>query len=259
MHLSALWPRGMNILFNYGGQMLVNQTDKHGWLPITYALESRNHDAFQLLVEAGSALSSPDWNWHAEVLSRARDLDDRHLLDLAIDALKSRRVQLYDFAKESLPTKIWEHLDVSDDRVLDRDAKRVQKALEDFGIEIPTALLVRQKAATVYHTSPSLKVAHAESLYEAGFKDVDAIDDWGFTPLDTCCTFRPDLRDGLAFLVWLTSRGVDPCRQNRTLWTGEAFSGVSGYHMIGHFVGRAVASQFHRSNISGTSGRCGDM
>jgi hypothetical protein len=255
MHLSAIWFRGMSILLNYGGQMLIDQADGFDWLPITYAVESHNYDTFQLLMEAGSALSSPglyDWFWngHEEVLSRAIEMDDRHLLDLVIDALKSRRVRLFEFAKQSLPTKSWEHLDISDDRVLDRDAEHVQKALEDVGIEIPKALLVTQLVATVFHDTRryTLKAAQAERLLEAGFKDFDATDDEGLTPLEAYClepfSDSKNLGDGLGFLAWLVRKGVDPCRQRRN-GNCEDVSSVTGYHLIGHFVGEATAWYIH--------------
>lgn len=254
MHLSVTWPRGMNILLNYGGRILIDKVDKSGQLPITYALENRNYEASELLLRVGSALSSPFFHTyrrsrHEEVLVFAITLGDPYFLDLAIGALKCRRLRLYDFAKESLPTKLWERLEVSDDRVLDRDARRVQKALEDFGIEIPKAILVRQTAATVYQ-SVLLRPHQAESLYMAGFKDIVAVDNWGFTPLDSCCLSQIDLNDGLSFLVWLTSKGITPCREITALPSGEVVIGVSGYHMIGFFVAQTVVGDIRISRLS---------
>ncbi len=251
MHLATAWAQGISILLNYGSDTLVDQPDKYGYLPLTYAVMNREYDSSRLLIRAGSPLSSPKSVGSREldeVLHFAIHFDDSPLLDLAIDSLKSRRLQLYNFAKESLPIELWERLDIANDRVLDRYANYFQKTLKDVDIEVPKALLVTQLAATVYHGAASctLKAAHAERLFEAGFKDFDATDDEDLTPLEAFClssfTDRKNLEDGLGFLTWLVRKGVDLRRQAGKNRNHKEVSGVTGYHLIGHFVGRATAS-----------------
>jgi hypothetical protein len=118
---------------------------------------------------------------------------------MAVQALRTRRKQLYDFAEGHLPIVFWRELNVPSDRTLERDAKRVQEALVAFGIEVPEELLVRQKGATVYHCNNTyFEYSHANILFEAGFCDIDSTDEYDFTPLHKACLGRQGFDHGLA-------------------------------------------------------------
>lgn len=146
LRISATWPRGIQILLEHGDQQLVNKADGDGWIPVSYALQNCNYEASKLLFSAGSALTSPGWSLMSdEALRRPVHLGQLELMSRAIDALKSRRMELYEMAQQLLPAKTWNELDLPDDRVLDQKASLVQEALQYVGIEVPDPLVVRAK------------------------------------------------------------------------------------------------------------------
>jgi hypothetical protein len=256
LHLSTIWSRGIELLLTHGAEQLVNQADADGLLPITYALENRNYQTAKRLLDAGSALSSPSWKlWQEEILHTARRFGSYgpEIFKLAVEALQSRRAHLYKFAKNNLPTNVWNELNLPNDRILDKDAKRVQNTLKRLGIEVPKELRVQQIATTVYHTDSTymLEPAEADLLFKAGFKDVHAADYMGITPLEACCVFgskiglKNGLKNDLKLLTWFISKCVDPCRLSRKFGRPQFVPGVSGYHMIGYSVGQQFADQWH--------------
>src|SRR5262249_43036361 len=154
--------------------------------------------------------------------------------------------------REMLPRNIWTNLDIPSDRVLDKDAVRVQKALLDFGIEVPQALQVNQTVTTVYHALtqssrdflPRYRYSSfggvfrdesitkvADSFFNSGFRDIDTSDEFGLTPLEFHCLHWDSLIDGLAFISWLSAKGVSLHRRSTGLDRSKLVSGVTGLHM----------------------------
>ena len=243
MHMSTTWPRGVQILLAYGGKQLVNQADRGGSLPVSYALQSYNYETSKLLFNAGSALTSPGWGRrNDESLEIAAHINQIEFMSLAIDALRARRVELYKMAQQRLPAKTWEKLNLSDDCILDQKASLVQEALQYAGIEVPDTLMVRPRGQSVHHyIASSGKVR--ELLLKAGFCDIDVANGQGFTPLQVQCLLLFDLQDGFACLDSLICKGADLSRQVQRPNPLAIVPGVLGYHFIGHFFGRVLYDQ----------------
>jgi len=254
LHISATWPRGIQILLEHGGRQLVNQADVGGWIPVSYALQNCNYQASKLLFSAGSALTSPGWKGEEEeALARPVLLRQPELISLAIDALKSRRMELYEMAKQLLPAKTWNELDLPDDHVLDQKASLVQDALQYVGIEVPATLVVRQKGHSVYHYI-GFSVEVMELLFKAGFHDIDSADSYGLTPFQSqCLGALITLKDGFGRLNFLVSKGIDPSLQFQNLSPFALLSRVSGYHLIGYFLGRTLDNQLFGNQLFGLS------
>ena len=210
LHLACCWPRGIQLLLDTGAKYLVHQANICGQLPITYSIIFKCLDAIELLINAGSAFSSPDrnvsWSWNdtsEEVLDALHPKQPIPLFLLT--TFQERRRKLFELAKLTLPAEVWADLDVPTDRLLDDRAAEIQRVLLDAGIEIPKLISVLQRRGTVYHGD--IKSAEqADQLWDAGFRDIDSRDEFGRTPLSKCGHM-------LEYAQWLLHRGADPGRE----------------------------------------------
>ena len=203
LHLACCWPRGIQLLLDVGANYLVHQTDVCGGLPIMYSTNFNCLDAAQLLVNAGSALSSPGWMGNSDEVLQI--IPDAHTIpSFLLSALQERRRKLFELAKLTLPAEAWADLDVPTDRLLDERAAEIQRILVDADIEIPKSISVPQMHATVYHSS--IRTAEqADQLWDAGFRDIDSCDESGDTPLMISRTSE--------YCQWLLQHGADPHRE----------------------------------------------
>jgi hypothetical protein len=209
LHLAFNWGRGMKLLLDHGGRVAVNEPNDQGHIPFAYAAQAQCVDGVKLLLEAGSSLSSPKHNGSTEeLLMIAVRLNNTELVDIAIDAIRNRRNLLQSLAREKLPADLWQRLTPTESSVLDSSARGVQDALVAVGVEVMPALSVCTDNISVYHCE-QLTPAHAEKLFQAGFRDIDAADSHGRTPLvwhSTFFGFTPTIS-------WLISKGADPERR----------------------------------------------
>lgn len=245
LHLSSIWPRGIEILLETSGKKLVNRPDRAGWLPISYALMNDCFESFHQLLNIGSVLSSPAWikRWERpeELLARAAGNLPGYM-GTVVETLTDRRKRLYHLAKERLPTAIWDDLRILDDRVLDKDAKWIQQILLDMGIEVPEELMVHVNGPTVYHwgrLSGKLDAEGAEMLFGAGFLDIDVPNTVGLTPLQEICLYRTrfaGLDERLGLINWYLSKGADPDRRV-SVNVFNFVAGLSMSQMVACFVG----------------------
>ena len=205
MHLACRWPRGIQLLLDAGGSYLVHQADLCGGLPITY---SKHHclNAIQLLLDAGSALSSPDWMGRSEEVLDITCYSDT-IPSFLLSTLQERRRKLFELAKLTLPSEVWADLDVPTDRLLDGRAAEIQRILIDADIEIPKSVSVPRRRGTVYHTYIQ-GVKQADQLWDAGFRDIDVCDESGQTPITTIPVYHR-----LEYAQWLLNHGADPHRE----------------------------------------------
>jgi len=247
LHLSTVWPRGIEILLMHGAQELLNKEDKDGYLPLDYALKTHNYNASKMLIDAGSPLSlrtNIGTIRHEDILQYVCIPWEQQpkFFTLVVEALKSRRRRLHEFSKDHLPPRVWDELELPDNPVLDSNVVRVQRALEDCNIEIPQALRVHKHEATVYHTSQSysLTAVNAEHLFDGGFRDIDATNFNGLTPVEYTCLHRHNFTEGLAFIAWPVGKGADPHNLTTKFHSPKPVSGISGYQFIGKFMARAV-------------------
>ena len=218
LHFACCWPRGIRLLLDTGANHLVHQVDIGGGLPITYSINFQCFDAIELLINAGSAFSSPGWGGTSEEVLRILNREDRIPLFL-LSIFQERRRELFKLAKLTLPTEVWADLALPTDRLLDNRAAEIQRVLIDAGIEIPKSISVPQRRGTVYHAQ-CLSVEQAEQLWDAGFRDIDGPNEEGYTPIMTAFSRFSFGSDGLssgafspAYRQWLLDHGADPQRE----------------------------------------------
>ena len=203
MHLACSWPRGIQLLLDAGASYLVHQVDLCGGLPITYSIKPFCLNAIQLLLDAGSALSSPGWMVNSEeVLQILQYVDTKP--NFLLTTLQERRRKLLELAKLTLPAEAWADLDVPTDRLLDGRAAEIQRILIDADIEIPKSISVPRRRGTVYHAYVRY-VKQADQLWDAGFRDIDSPNDSGQTPI-----MDIQSRYSLDYVQWLIHHGADP-------------------------------------------------
>ena len=204
LHLACCWPRGIQLLLDAGAQHLVHQVDVCGGLPIRYSTKFHCLGAIELLINAGSAFSSPGWFGGSEEVLGIVWNDPIPLFLLR--TFQERRRKLFELAKLTLPAEVWADLDVPTDRLLDDRAAEIQRVLIDAGIEIPKSISVPQRRRTVYHADIR-SAKQADQLWDAGFRDIDSCDESGRTPLSESEWYR------LEYAQWLLHHGADSGRE----------------------------------------------
>ncbi|KAH7371860.1 hypothetical protein BKA64DRAFT_729050 [Cadophora sp. MPI-SDFR-AT-0126] len=205
LHLSAAWPEGISILLEGGARL--DMYDIYNESPLYYACSCENFASVSLLLDHDSPLGGQGQN---DVLSEVFSSNNVALKQKFIFHLVDRRKRLLDFALEKLPPFELESFNLKHDRILDAQASTVTSILIERGLEIVPALMpsLKPKRTSVYH-GLGLDVSTADLLFEAGFRDVDEIDDDGMTPfwkhiINTLYAWRM-----LEALKWLKDKGID--------------------------------------------------
>ena len=235
LHLANCWPRGIQLLLDAGANYLVHQADICGGLPITYSIHFRCFDAIELLVNAGSAFSSPAWICDWEEVLHILEREDEIPIFL-LSTLQERRRKLLDLAKLTLPAEVWADLDVPTDRLLDGRAAEIQRVLIDADIEIPESISVRWTPGAVYH-GPIRSAKQADQLWDAGFRDIDSPNDLGRTPI-----MVTDCHAKLEYDQWLLDHGADlhgeiPSVHHNECGKGHRITGLTKIHYVARNLG----------------------
>lgn len=235
LHLASCWPRGIQLLLDAGADYLVHQADICGGLPIRYSIEFRCFDAIELLLNAGSAFSSPGWICDWEEVWGVLNPEDQIPLFL-LSTFQERRRKLLDLAKLTLPAEVWADLDVPTDRLLDGRAAEIQRVLIDADFEIPKSISVRQRPGTIYHC-PDMSAKQADQLWDAGFRDIDSPNKLGHTPIMVNA-----YRFGFEYVQWLLDHGADlhgevPYVHHDEFSNGESVAGLTKLHYVAYNLG----------------------
>jgi ankyrin repeat protein len=235
LHLACRWPRGIQLLLDVGANYLVHQADVSGSLPIAYSTQFDCLDAIQLLLNAGSAFSSPSWtqNWE-QVLDILPC--EKTIPSFLLSTFQERRRKLFELAKRTLPAEVWADLDVPTDRLLDERAAEIQRVLVDADIEIPKSISIPQAHGTVYH-GPIQSAKQADQLWDAGFRDIDSWDEFGRTPMMNSGTYFE-----MEYSQWLLHHGADLHREIRYIHDDnddkrKAVAGFTALHCVAYRLG----------------------
>ncbi|KIW68146.1 hypothetical protein PV04_04112 [Phialophora macrospora] len=237
LHLSAIWPLGIILLFKYGGASLVNQKDECGRLPLTYAMqyvhpiqcEKGGHgylNATKLLLAAGSAIADSQKvrDDFAKLLEGLLAVGDTTTADLMVEAFAHRRQHLQKLAETHLAHHFWHRNDHKADRILDEQALEVVLALSKAGVNTPPACAIPPKQTTIWHCPTMfMKMNAAQKLFDAGFRDIEGHDHRGHTPL-TIIPLHSNRRlaGKLELAEWFCNHGANllcsfpPCRGDCT-------------------------------------------
>lgn len=224
------WPRGVKILLDANAD--IDLPDDSSRLPVHYATHQESLETLGLLREADCALytfSDHHRGWTG-VLKYAIDNefhDTWHnsspfpqnlaaTTDFVIAIEASRRRRLQCLASTFLPTDILQTFNVSQNKVFDVDAVPAVAALKKRGIVVPSSLLLPDLKTTVYHL-PHLTIRILDSLWKAGFRDIDDYDEDGLTPLMTVSFLHCELHDGIERVAWMQAKGADIHRVQKHL------------------------------------------
>ncbi|KAL9118762.1 MAG: hypothetical protein Q9187_004691 [Circinaria calcarea] len=199
LHLSIDWPEGIQILLNTSAN--VDAADWNGHTPVVYGFGRHLLEPIRLLTQADCCLHFP-WpsrvsdystllhysmmdefcHWY-DCSPQALVKNSEATVDYVISLFRERRQRLGNLVKTSLPPSSIGRLDMSSDKLLDHKAHLAVAMLEDIEIPVPQSLLSMEPLGqTVYHIR-YLNLRQARLLWEAGFRDVNALDSLGLSPL----------------------------------------------------------------------------
>jgi len=211
LHLSAGWPWGIDRLLSAGAS--VDVADKTGCYPINYASRISCLKSVERFVAADSPmvnlrdLFNPGDYWFREYYAVDEALKQQ-IFHMLVTALAERRRQLAELAKDVLASSDYEVLLGSIPGLPDRTAYRIYKKILASGIGVPPALQVPERHFSVYHCVWRLKLEEANVLYNAGFHDIDVLDDGGQTPLIWAAQWLTTSYDS-SVCEWFISKGAD--------------------------------------------------
>lgn len=260
LHLSVTWPKGMEVLLNENAD--VDAVDRTLRTPVIYAANYKLLEPLRLLGRAncGSRVFHRYYprNLLDEVMmhrsktgfQESRENQDSvqnwEAINYTISLLSERRKSLESLVVASLPQSSIRKLNMPSDKVLDHNATLAIEMLQEANIHVPNSLITAELSKTVYH-SAYLNQRHARSLWQAGFRDVNQIDDSGLSPLmiTRMVDWSANFETYLELAAWLVSNGASlHCLQGHTFRTGardhdrvcvetNADSSIMAVHYIG--------------------------
>ena len=219
MHLSVGWPEAVRLLLDAGAA--VDTFDIDGYTPVFYAVEQACLKSVQILGEAGCMLYNESGISLLEFLSTQEYHifghhprgQDEAIFDCVVRLVAERRQELTALARNVLDGKDFARLHLSAQSVLDSKAPLAISLLQGK-IDVPRSLVwLSPTQSCVYHM-PCLSPRQAQSLWNAGFRDIDELDSMGQSRLmkghPIFDFYKPDntkLRD--EFTEWLLQKGAD--------------------------------------------------
>ena len=190
----------------------IESADVRGDRPISYAMSMNHVESISLLGEAQCELyilrtGIPDIL--ASAIAFGGSLEYSHIADAVIRLAVQRRKQLQGMVLATvLPSSLDERL-LRTDRILDEYANLACSILQNHDIPIPPHLLPPPNHHTAYHNA---RLTHwvAESLWQAGFRDIDGSDEYGRTPLmiSPMMTYRRSFENYLKLVGWFLVKGA---------------------------------------------------
>ena len=158
------------------------------------------------------------------------------IVDLIVDALIGRRKRLQDLALVHLPREVIDQLNIRTDTLLNVRAYEACTLLSARSVDLGN--LLERHVWSVFDCF-GINIELASRLFEAGFRDVDAIDEHN----ETCLTDLPrtttisqlfELNKLLQKSHWLISKGADVHHKGPS---------GSALHILGHNVGCVLESK----------------
>ena len=201
---------------SYGAN--INVTDEGALYPIEHAIHLCCSQSLALFAEADCVLTTSSRNLYG-TLERAvlgsvstcnNDRESRVSLAQSVITMEAnQRRKLQALVSHHMPeSSICAHSSF-EDRLLDLYAFDAVAALKQHGVSIPISLELGEYRATVYHLL-GLRIEILNSLWEAGFRDINEPDHGGRTPLILFNFHFDTLTDFLERLTWFRDKGIDP-------------------------------------------------
>ncbi|KAJ5780634.1 hypothetical protein N7457_005794 [Penicillium paradoxum] len=193
------WPKGIQVLLQSGANV-----PAHFDAFVSGEGEQYNASA-ALLLQGGYC-----FGWY-DVFWSTKGNDDGTRQALLVHELAERRIRLWMLIKSSLLADEIPPLD--DGSMLDGYASNLCKALAGLGIDIPKSLcvLIEGNQDSIYQKladmdMPAIRLM--DSLYDAGFHDVDLPNSEGRTPLMRVWPFVHNIPEFFRRVAWLMSKGA---------------------------------------------------
>jgi hypothetical protein len=196
--LYTVWPEGLAALLQAGY--------KPGKSSLLKACEADCAKSIELLT------LNPHSHLGNDVMNAVKCLKNSHVVELVVHALVDRRRTLQSLAMTHLPSDVVAQLHLNPNSPLGFYAAKAYQLLKASGV-IPDAS-EEEGGWLVYH-SIGFNYDMANQLWDAGFLDVDEMDDQGFTSfmkLDDWIGYEDeadDLKGLFEMAAWLISKGAD--------------------------------------------------
>lgn len=216
VHSYAQWPAGLSLLL------------QSGYRPTPATLRSACgadcEESVRILLNTHECYVEP---------AMLRAIIKHHnpaITDLVLQALIDRRKRLQVLAETYLPGEMRYQLGINSDTLLNFHAYRAYQALNAISIDVDD---VKEKYAWSVYDSIGANLQLADRLWDAGFRNVDEVDNDG----ETCLTrLRQDSRyhdivSLLEIINWLVTKGADIDRK---------ISSIPALHVLAKAVGDAL-------------------
>ncbi|WQF89797.1 Putative ankyrin repeat-containing domain superfamily [Colletotrichum destructivum] len=182
LHVAVCWPRGLRLLFELVGlacDSIIDVPDSYGHSAIEFAIFLNQAESVRILLDHSAAVGLEDASLfiHSWMIDR---IELRDVFGVLSNELGCRRKQLLSIALEHLPDTSISKLGLRSVSVIQNNAAEVINHLKLQLVDIPQ-FYQGARPGTVYH-SPVMPVNLAESLFQAGFTEVDFLVD-GYSPL----------------------------------------------------------------------------
>ncbi|KAF2490880.1 hypothetical protein BU16DRAFT_585229 [Lophium mytilinum] len=182
LHLSCDWDRGMKILIDAGTD--IDAVDCCSRPVFRYCAERNSIESLDLLLEAGCYLSGLCALGTVPALSFAFEAASLDIKRLLANSIAQRRYGLKQLGLAALPIQSHQALGLLNSGALDGKLEGLLGALRTQNIHIPS--LFENPGyfgrCSIYHMR-ELSIESAETLYNAGFIDIDALDEDGLPPV----------------------------------------------------------------------------
>lgn len=182
--MAILWPRGLRLLFELAGlacDSIIDARDSAGHSAICCAIDLQQVESVRILLDHDAPLDlEHTGNFsHPAVLYLS---PPRKVFEVLSNELSCRRRQLLSIALKNLPDTCISKLGLRSVSMIQTNATEVIDHLKLQHVDIPQ-ICHGARPGTIYH-SPKMSVTLAESLFRAGFTEVDFLIE-GYSPLMT--------------------------------------------------------------------------
>lgn len=263
LHVAVTWPTGIRLLIQHGAD--IGAEDRSGLHAIHYSISLDQMESAAELLRADCALyfdPDRDEQWIMQLLVEASP----EMQTLIINEMCTRRLRLIQFVATSITeneVQMSTELPRASQSIPDMCLKRWTALLDRHGISLPASLNIITEPPTVFHYRTGSgsflplagkRMSLVQKFFDAGFKDLDEYDMYGFTPLLEACYISD-----YTMALWILNR-MAVKRTHRDFWlTPLHFLAVSVRKQIGNeSVFKKLLSTLLRGGLSIKDGdRCG--
>ncbi|KAL8787489.1 MAG: hypothetical protein Q9195_007736 [Heterodermia aff. obscurata] len=204
------------------------QLDLYGrhWSTLQQDTASQHAQALQDLVQLlkSMELYCLKHNTDEQGSASPSDVDENGNTVFHVSAQFERRKKLEVLARATLDAKAIQSLRLSNEAVLDGKASRAISMLREKTYIPPWLINLTPEHGTVYHIS-DITVKQAQILWDAGFREIDELDELGVSPLmalrESRSIYHNYYIEYWNMVVWLLAKGADLHRRQKFVAYGR--------------------------------------